>query len=378
MPDFDTIVVGLGAMGSAAAYQLAGRGQRVLGLDAFPAGHTLGSSHGETRIIRMAYFEHPNYVPLLRRAYALWDQLQQAAQQPLLRITGGAVIGPPDGELVAGSLRSALAHDLPHEVLDAAEIRRRFPVLQARPHEVALYEEQAGVLFPERCIAACLELAAQAGAALRHAEPVRSWRADANGVQVETDTARYAAGRLVLTAGAWLGRLLGELGLPLQPERIPLFWFEPRARAEQFALGRMPIWIWDDGEFGHFFTTPHVEWPGVKIGKHHSQQACDPDTVDRTVSAADERPLREFLARCVPDLAGEVAASRVCLYTNTPDAHFVIDRHPRHANVAYAGGFSGHGFKFASVVGEILADLIMTGSATPHADFLRATRLANA
>ncbi|MBV9544245.1 MAG: N-methyl-L-tryptophan oxidase [Chloroflexi bacterium] len=375
MPDFDVVVVGLGAMGSAAAYQLARRGQRVLGLEAFAEGHTFGSSHGETRIIRMAYFEHPNYVPLLRRAYELWEETQQAARARLLHLTGGLFIGPPDEDLVRGSLESARQHNLPYELLDANEIRRRFPILQARGNEMALYEERAGVLFPEKCIDAHLRLAREIGAVMHHSEPATAWSSDADGVSVQTGQARYTAGKLVLTAGAWLSKLVHELAGVLQPERIPLFWFSPRANAEQFDLGRMPIWIWHDAALGDFFTTPHVEWPGVKIGKHHTLLNCDADSVDRAVSPRDEAPVRAFLERCVPDLAGSIADSRVCMYTNTPDQHFVIDVHPRYSNVVDAGGFSGHGFKFASVVGEILADLAMTGRATPHADFLRSPRL---
>jgi sarcosine oxidase len=372
--DFDVIVVGLGAMGSAAAYQLARRGQRVLGLDAFPAGHTLGSSHGETRIIRMAYFEHPNYVPLLRRAYELWERTQVEANVKLFEITGGLFIGPADGTLVSGSLTSARAHGLPHALLDAQEIRRRFPVLHARDHEVALFEERAGVLFPERCIEAQLSLAAAAGADLHQVEPVTRCWSTAGAAGVETERGRYMADKLIVTAGAWAGKLLSPLQLPLQPERIPIFWFEPAREPGRFGLGNLPIWIWQDPERGDFFGVPHVEWPGVKVGKHHSGQHVDPDAVDRTVSAADEQPVRDFLSQCLPDLAGRVASSRVCLYTNTPDEHFLIDRHPDHSNVVYAAGFSGHGFKFACVVGEILADLATTGRANPAAEFLRATR----
>ncbi|HLZ28735.1 MAG TPA: N-methyl-L-tryptophan oxidase [Chloroflexota bacterium] len=375
-PPYDVIIVGLGAMGSAAAYQLAHRGQRVLGLDAFPRGHTLGSSHGETRIIRMAYFEHPNYVPLLRRAYELWDQTAAASSTQLLHLTGGLFIGPPQGDLVAGSLRSAQTHGLPHALLDADEIRRRFPMLRPQSHEVGVFEERAGVLLPERCIDAQLDLAAAAGADLRHAAAVERWTARGGEVVVDTAAERFAGARLILTAGAWAGKLLRELELPLQPERIPLFWFEALRDPHQFDLGQMPIWIWHDPA-GAFFTTPHVAWPGVKIGKHHSLQYVDPDTVEREVSAADEAPLRSFLERCVPDLAGSIAQSRVCMYTNTPDEHFLIDVHPAHPAVVYACGFSGHGFKFASVVGEILADLAMTGRATPDADFLRAARLSD-
>jgi sarcosine oxidase len=376
MPESDVIIVGLGAMGSAAAYQLARRGKRVLGFDAFPAGHTFGSSHGETRIIRMAYWEHADYVPLLRRAYELWAQIEAESKAKLLHITGGVFVGPPDGTLVAGSLASANTHNLPHTLMDADEVRRRFPILHAREHEVGLYEDQAGMLLPEKCVQAQLELARDHGAELRHGDPVRKWSAGNGEAVVETDSGRFTAGSLILTAGAWAGRVLSDLNLPLRPERIPILWFQPLRNAPQFELGQMPIWIWQHDAEGDFFATPHVEWPGVKLGKHHSQQYVDPDSVDRELSAADEQPLRSFLERCVPDLAGSVASGLVCLYTNTPDQHFLIDTHPQFPNVNFACGFSGHGFKFASVVGEILADRATTGQATPNAEFLRAARLS--
>jgi sarcosine oxidase len=371
----DVIVVGLGAMGSAASYHLARRGLRVVGVDAFAAGHTFGSSHGETRIIRMAYFEHPNYVPLLRRAYALWRQLANASGADLLRITGGIFIGPTAGDLVAGSLRSARAHGLSHTLLDAAEIRRLYPVFAPRDDDAALYEDAAGVLFPERCIAAHLELAAQHGATLLHAQPVTAVEALPDEVRVRTATASYSAGRVVVTAGAWVSKLLPDI--PVAAERIPLYWFSPRTQPEQFEVGRFPICIWGAGDLGDFYLVPHVAIPGVKVGKHHSGEVVDPATVSRTVSEADEAPLRAFLERCIPSLAGPVADSRVCLYENSPDLHFLVDFHPSLPNVIVAAGFSGHGFKFASVMGELLADLATTGHTTPDADFLRLTRLAS-
>jgi sarcosine oxidase len=318
-------------------------------------------------------------VPLLRRAYELWAQTEKDAHSRLLHLTGGVFVGPRDGSLVAGSLRSAQTHELPHALLDADELRRRFPMFRPRKHEVGLYEEQAGVLLPERCIEAHLELAHAAGATLRHSDPVTHWWAHAQKaeIEVETESGRYTAARLVLTAGAWTDKLLKDLRLPLKPERIPIFWFKPVRDERQFELGRMPIWIWQDPEQGDFFTTPHVEWEGVKIGKHHSWQYVNPDTVNREVSAADEQPLRTFLESRVPDMAGSVAKSLVCMYTNTPDEHFVIDKHPEFANVVYACGFSGHGFKFSSVVGEILANLVTTGQTTPAADFLQASRFSD-
>jgi sarcosine oxidase len=323
----------------------------------------------------MAYFEHPNYVPLLRRAYALWRRTENAAGTDLLKVTGGVFIGSPQGDLVSGSVRSAREHGLSHTVLDAAQIRRLYPVFAPRDDEVAVYEDAAGVLFPEACIAAHLRLAEQHGATLRHAEPVESLEATPADVTVRTAKGSYTAGRLVLTLGAWLGKLLADI--PVKAERIPLYWFQPRANAEQFELGRFPICIWDLGDDVAFYLTPHVAWPGVKVGKHHSGDVVDPATVSRTVSAADEAPLRAFLEQRIPSLAGPVAGARVCLYENSPDLHFLVDVHPTLPNVVLAAGFSGHGFKFASVIGELLADLATTSSMTPDADFLRLRRLAS-
>jgi sarcosine oxidase len=371
---YDAIVVGLGGMGSAAAYHLARRGSRVLGLEAFAPGHAAGSSHGESRIIRLAYFEHPDYVPLLRRAYALWEHLQAESGTRLLHLTGGLFVGPPDGGVLGGSLRSARTHALPHEVLDAAEIRRRFPPLRPGDPEVGLFETRAGALFPERCVAAHLRLAEASGAALRFGEPVRRWAATPGGVEVQTDAGRYAAGSVVVTAGAWLGRLLYDLRLPLQPERNLMFWLTPRETPELFEPERFPIWIWDAGESGAFYGLPHFERPGVKVARHHSGEACDPDTVSREPAPRDEQPVRRFVARRIPALDGPVAGAQVCLYTNTPDEHFVVDRHPDYPSVVFAGGFSGHGFKFASVMGEVLADLTLTGRTAPEAAFLSAAR----
>ncbi len=379
--DYDTIVVGLGAMGSAAAFHLAQRGQRVLGLEQFQPGHNRGSSHGETRIIRLSYFEHPSYVPLLRRAYALWHELERASGEELLRLTGGIYVGTPDSELVAGSLRSAREHQLPHELLDAAAVRRRFPLFQPADDQVALFEEQAGMLFPERCIATHCRLATQAGADLRYAQPIRRWSATAGGVEVHTTDSTFRAARLVLAAGAWAGPVVGPLGplggqpLPLQVERNVVFWLQPRETPEHFSADRFPVFIWDDGANGQYYGLPHHERPGVKVARHHSGVVCDPDTAERSVTPADEAPLRRFVRHAIPPLDGAVAGSAVCLYTNSPDEHFVVDRHPKHTRVVFAAGFSGHGFKFASVIGELLADLATTGRTTPEADFLRLDRL---
>jgi sarcosine oxidase len=373
--DYDAIVIGLGAMGSAALYQLARRGQRVLGLEAFAPNHELGSFHGESRVIRLAYFEHPSYVPLLLRAYELWAELERESDEKLLTITGGLMIGAPDSELVVGARTSAEQHGLEHEVLSAEETSRRYPAFNLAAHEVALSEPRAGFLRPERSIATFVRLAQAAGADAHYQEPVRSWNASDGGVEIATDQARYTAHRAVFACGARLSNVLGGSIPAIVAERMPLFWMAP-SEPDLFALGRMPIYLWEMDTGEHFYGFPHVEWPGVKVARHHSGDFCDADVVDRTVNAEDEHRLRVAIESRLPALNGPVIASRVCVYENSPDTHFLIDRLPEHPNVIYAGGFSGHGFKFASVVGEIVADLVTRGAATPDADFLRAERLA--
>jgi sarcosine oxidase len=370
MSEYDVIVVGLGAMGSAALYELSKRGQRVLGLEAFEPGHRRGSWHGESRVIRLAYYEHPSYVPLLLRAYELWADLERVSGEDVLHITGGLMIGRPESELVSGARASAEEHGLDYELLDAAELRQRYPALELANDEVALAEPRAGFLRPERCVETHVRLARAAGAETRYAEPVRSWQATAQGVQVTTDTGRYAADQVVFTCGARIGQVLGEDVAPVRAERVTLFWMEPLV-PELFVIGRLPIYLWDTSDDGLFYGFPHVDWPGVKVSRHHSGEFCDPDGVDRTVNAEDERKLRSSIQDRIPALNGPVVSSTVCLYENSPDGHFIIDRVPAQPNVIFGGGFSGHGFKFASVVGEVLADMVTTGQATPHANFLK-------
>jgi sarcosine oxidase len=357
-------------MGSATLYQLARRGQRVLGLEAFEAGHRLGSSHGESRIIRLAYYEHPSYVPLLRRAYALWEELERVSSERLLRITGGLMIGAPDSALVSGARASAVQHGLEHELLEAAEVRRRYPALHLESGDVALFEPRAGILSPERCVAAHTHLACAAGAEAHFEEPVRSWRASDAGVEIETEVERYSARQVVFTCGAYMSQVLGDERVQVRAERIPLFWLRP-LEPELFEPGRLPIYLWQEPNGDHVYGFPHLEWPGVKVARHHSRDYCDPRTVDRQVNAEDERRLRAVLADRLPALNGPVESSMICLYENSPDEHFLIDRLPGQPNVIFGGGFSGHGFKFASVVGEILADLVTEGRATSDADFLK-------
>ena len=354
---FDTIIIGLGAMGSAAAYHLACRGDRVLGIDQFQPPHTMGSSHGQTRIIREAYFEHPLYVPLIQRAFELWLDLENRANERLLLTTGGLMIGPETGVIFPGARASALEHRLPHEVLSAQEIKRRFPALKPASNFLGLWEPRAGILFPEKCIDSHLKLAEMCGALLQTNERVIRWQACSHGYEVVTPRQTYTAERLLFTAGSWVQSLLPELRLPLTVERQVLLWFSARVNAGQFAPDRCPVHLWetDSGEF--FYGFPDLG-DGVKLARHHSGSITTPDTLDREVHAEDESALRNLAQKFIPDANGPLRSGAVCAYTNTPDSHFWIDQHPEHPQVWIGSPCSGHGFKFASVMGEVLADLV--------------------
>ncbi len=359
----DVVVIGLGGMGSAAAAHLAARGQRVLGLERFRPAHDQGSSHGGSRIIRQSYFENPAYVPLLLRAYELWRQLDP----DLMTLNGGLYFGRPDSPTVAGSLRSSRQWDLPHEVLDAGEIRRRFPTFTPADDEVGLYEEAAGFVRPERTVAAHLDLAARHGAELRFEEPVQEWSATADGgVRVTTAAGTYTAGALVICPGAWAPEQLADLELPLTVERQVMHWFQPSGGVGPYVPDRQPIWIHgaDDVQLYGF---PAIDGPdgGVKVAFFRRGVVCTPETIDRVVHPDEVEFMADRLRELVPTLPARPLAAVTCMYTTTPDHHFVIAPHPRHQQVTVACGFSGHGFKFVPVVGEILADLATSGS-TAH------------
>ena len=357
---FDVAVVGLGAMGSAAAYHLARSGLNVLGLDRYAPPHLLGSSHGETRIIREAYAEHPSYVPIVQRAYELWTELEQDTGRELLLQTAGLTIGPPDGDNVSGAELSARRHRLPYERLTAQEVARRYPGLRPEEGTVGVKDPRAGVLYPDACILAHIQMAKQRGATLRLQEPVTSWTADGEGVSVATSQDQYRADRLVLSAGAWVRSLTAELELPLEVERQVLVWFEPAANPEHFTPQRCPIFIveHDDGQI--FYGFPDLG-QGVKVARLHQGEPTHPDALRRDVGPDDTDPVRALLARFLPDAAGPQRAAQACMFTNTPDYHFLIDHHPVYPQVVIASPCSGHGFKFASAIGEIAADLVIDG-----------------
>ncbi len=372
---YDVVVVGLGAMGSAAAYQLASRGARVLGIEAFGRAHELGSSGGLTRIIRLAYFEHADYVPLLRAAWDLWPKIEAEADTGTLRqVTGGLYIGQRGSHVLDGSLKSAQTHGLEQEVIDADEMRRRFPAFQLDDDMAALHEPLAGILFPDRCIDAHLTLAQRHGAELHFGELVTGWSSDVSGVTVTTDRSSYSAGKLIIAAGAWLPKLVPELDLPLRVERNALFWFEPVAQPQFFDAPNLPVWILELDADCAFYGFPSLPGQGVKVARHHGGRQVDPDTIDRDATVEDEQPVREYMARYMPLANGPRLDSRACMYTNTPDFNFILDFHPADERVVIASPCSGHGFKFSNVIGSIAADLALDGRTQFEIGFLSIDR----
>ena len=379
MPDrYDAIVAGVGGMGSAAAYHLARRGRRVLGLERFTIPNQMGSSHGVSRIIRLAYFEDPSYVPLLRRSFELWRRLQAESGEQLLHMTGCLHVGAPGTAVFDGCLRSCAEHGLQHEVLDPARLRERFPAFRMPAGTGAVVEEEGGFLVPERCIAAHAAGARAAGAELHEEEPVLGWEAGSGGIRVRTGAGVYEADRLVLTGGAWNGALAPGLAPVLAPERQVLAWLRV-GRPELFTAERFPVFIMEVPE-GMYYGFPLFAGgpPGLKLGRmHHRLEPADPDRLDRDGAGPDdEEVLRSFARRYLPDAAGPAEAMAVCMFTNTPDEHFLIDRLPGEPRVVVGAGFSGHGFKFCSVVGEVLADLAVEGGTRHRIDLFRASRFS--
>jgi sarcosine oxidase len=373
MDHFDAIVVGMGGMGSATAYQLAQRGLKVLALEKHNLLHEMGSSHGLTRIIRLAYYEHPSYVPLLFRAYELWRQLENLTGERILFVTGGIDAGPEDGRIVKGSLAACREHSLRHELLDAGELRDRFPGVCLPKGMVSVYSPDSGFVLSERAIALYTRLALDLGVEVHGREPVTGWEVRPDSVRVLTDTSTYSAGRLIVSAGAWTSKLMPSLGKVLQPERQMLIWTRP-LRSEIFQLGAFPIFNLQSPE-GQFYGFPVHDFPGFKMGRyHHRNEKVDPDSMDRDCHPEDEAVLREGIARYFPQANGPTLALKACLFTNTPDEHFILDAHPDSDRVFIAAGFSGHGFKFCGVIGEIMAELATTGTTRHNLDLFRIDR----
>lgn len=377
MTGYDAIVLGVGGVGSAALYHLARRGARVLGIERFDPGHDRGSSHGQSRLIRQAYYEHPGYVPLVRRAFELWHDLEAQAGKSLYRQVGLLQVGPRDGEVLSGVRASSHTHGLPIEELSRSEVLRLFPPFRIPESCEAIFEQRAGYLLVEQAVRAHARLAVANGAALRTGEAIRQWRVAGDGVEVETDKGTYRADRLIVTVGAWAGMLLADLGIPLEVRRKPLYWFRTRTDAYRPEQG-CPGFLFDLPQ-GCFYGVPQIDDVGVKVAEHTGGPVvADPLAVDRTLDAADLQRVADFVSAHLADATTECVQHTTCMYTMTPDAHFVVDRHPRYPQVAFAAGLSGHGFKFTCVLGEALSQLALDDTTPLPIEFLSARRFLTA
>jgi sarcosine oxidase len=358
---YDAIVIGLGAMGSSAVYQIAGRKKRVLGLEQYTPGHHRGSSHGRSRVIRLTLYRESVYIRLLQQAYELWTRLERDSGRTVLTVTGGLALGRPTHSVIEGGLASAKEFGLSHEVLDAAALRRRFP-FNPDPDMIGVYEPTAGFLNPEQAIYAYFELAAQHGADLHFNEPVLEWMVSPSGdrVVVVTTLGAYETEQLIITPGPWATAAFTRLNLPFEVERLVMFWFMPPGGVEPFLPVRFPVYVCIPAAGERFYGFPAHEGPlvGVKVAFSRKGTPCTPETIDREVHESEIEFMRAHLATYLPALNGPCLATQTCMYTNTPDLNFVIGRHPAYPRCFVAAGFSGHGFKFASVVGEILADFV--------------------
>jgi sarcosine oxidase len=371
---YDVAVAGLGGMGSAILAHCAARGASVIGLDQFGPGHDLGSSHGKTRMIRKAYFEDPAYVPLVLRAYELWRELEREAGEKILRITGLLSVGAETSEIIRGTLRAASRHNLPVESLSQREARARYPTIELWKDEVALFESDGGVLNPERAIHGHLKVAEASGAEMCFAVAMESWHATEKGFELRlSNGTQVSASKLVLALGPWFQETLESLGIRIRVQRNIQAWFSPGTHAYDapdfpaFLVNRegLPAPLYGFPDFGD----------GIKAAFHGLGDLTDAKRIDRQIEPArDVEPIARALEQWMPGAAKTLREAKPCMYTLTPDEHFVIDFHPDHANLVLCGGFSGHGFKFAPVVGEIGAELALDGGSRHGIDFLSLRR----
>ncbi len=373
--EYDVAVAGLGGMGSAVLAHCAARGASVIGFEQYRPVHDLGSSHGKMRMIRKAYFEEPAYVPLLLRAYELWHKLARANGAEILRTTGVLTVGVETSEIIAGTLRASAEHGLAIETLSRREAQARYPMMRLRADEAAIFEREAGVLDPEAAVAAHLCQAKKHGAEARFEVAMESWQATGGGFEIFlSDGKRITARRLVLALGPWFKSTLETLGIPIQVQRNVQVWFTPERPA--FASPACPAFLVD--RVG--LPAPLYGFPdfgdGVKAAFHGGgENTADAAHLDRTIDhERDVKPLQRAMEGWMPGAAATFQKASVCMYTCTPDEHFVIDRHPEHSDVILSGGFSGHGFKFAPIIGEIAADLALEGGTRHAIDFLSLRR----
>jgi len=370
---YDAVVVGVGGMGSAATYRLAERGLDVLGLERYDVPHARGSSHGKSRIVRLTQPEAPSYVPLAQAALENWRALEATTGRDLLTVTGSVHAGHPDADVVEDARRSLDAHDVRYELLDGEDVSGRFPGYDLPADYRAVYQPDGGFVDPERAICAHVDAAHAEGATVRARERVTDWRASADGVVVDTDKDRYEADDLVVTAGAWNGDLVPALAEHLTPIRAVMAWLQPERPAD-FQPDSFPVFV-VEGREGDAYGFPVYDVPGFKLGVDpESERSLDPDTLGEP-TYDDERRHRAFAEAYFPAAAGPTLRLSTCMYTESTDGHFLVGPHPEFEGVTVAAGFTGHGFKFTSVVGEVLADLVVDGHTDHRLDRHRIGRL---
>jgi sarcosine oxidase len=367
------IVIGLGAHGSSTVYQLARRGVDVVGIDQFRPPHSIGSSHGASRIFRMAYKEAPDYVPLLRRSRDLWLELNEKFERPSFQTTGGLFMGQPTGRAMTGMQAASRVQDVEIEMMTPAEVRSKYPSFLIPDGWDAIFDPNSATIFPEVAVEAHLNLATAAGADIHFNEKVERWSASSTGVTVETSDATYEADSLIITAGVWAPGMLGDLQLPFEIERVSLWMVEPRSNKEFFKGGNFPNASFEIEEKYPLYMQADFG-TGVKLALDHHGTPTTAETVNREITQEDYDKIFEQIRRFIPDLDGKVLDSTVCMYTNTPDLNFVVDKHPAHKNVIIGSACSGHGFKFAPVMGEILADMALEGESQFDLEMFSATR----
>lgn len=371
---YDVAVAGLGGMGSAVLAHCARRGARTIGLDRFARGHDLGASAGKSRLIRQAYFEEPAYVPLVLRAYELWRELERTAGAALLRITGLLTVGEDDSEIINGTRRAAEAHQLQVETLNRAVMKQRYATVLIEGGEVALFERAAGVLNPEGAIRAHLQAAQEHGAEMRFEMALQNWRTIADGFEIQTsDGETIRSRKLVLTLGPWLKPALEALGIPIRVQRNVQAWFSPSVDA--YHAARFPAFLLNRrGLPAPLYGFPDLG-DGIKAAFHGWGDLTEADKLDRAIDERrDIAPLAQAMEEWMPGATAAFLEAKACMYSLTPDEHFVVDHHPQDANAILCGGFSGHGFKFAPVVGEIAADLALDGGSRHEIGFLSLRR----
>lgn len=370
---YDAIVAGVGGMGSAALYNLAGRGWKVLGLDKYDVPNNMGSSHGNSRMIRLSYHEDPSYVTLMHKSYELWDKLQTDTNQELLITTGSIRAGHEHSSMFIGSKNACDIHNIPYEILEGREVNKRFPGYSFPNDILSVYQSDGGFLAADKCISSYLTLSDELGADIHGREPITDWHPKGEIIEVVTPKSVYTASRLVLTTGPWVSKLLPDLTALLEPERQVVGWFQTQD-PKRFDPDHFPVFGLEV-DIGRFYGFPSFETPGIKLGKYnHLREIVDPDLVSREITNNDQKALEECLEKYFPMAHGAVMKMETCMFTNTPDGHFIIDTHPEIPQVSIAAGFSGHGFKFCGLVGEILADLAQEGYTEHNIDLFKLER----